>query len=156
MLKQPPRGITSPLSRIARVRRLLHRGEIALSGGDLSTAEYRGRSALTVLDDTTNRRSTAIEAGIELRVASLELVARVRRELTDFTRTAQLYRQALAVLDAAPKTVENDRKSVQVLTCFAEALRLLGRYSEAELHSRRAVELVERIQPADPMLRSYR
>jgi hypothetical protein len=152
MPKQPPHGITSPLSRTARVRRLLQRGEIALSQGDLSTAEYRGRSALALLDDTANHRSRAGEAGSQLRVANLELVARARRELTDFTGAALLYRQALAVLDAASKTVGNDRRLVPVLTGLGEALRLLVRFSEAEQHNRRAVHLAERIRPADPML----
>jgi tetratricopeptide (TPR) repeat protein len=156
MFKQLPHGISSPLSRTAQVRRLLYRGEIARSQGDLCTAEYRGRSALTLLDDTANHRPSAITAGIELRVASLELVARVRRELTDFTRAGIIYRDALDVLDSAPKTAGSDRRLVPVLNGLGEALRLLGRFSEAEEHSRRAVQVAERIQPADPMLLATR
>jgi len=152
MLKQLPHGITSPLSRTATVRRLLHHGEIALSQGDLSTAECRGRSALALLDKPANHGSRAAEAGSDLRVASLELVARVRRELTDFTGATLLHQQALAVLDAAPKTVGKDRRLVPVLTGLAEVLRLLGHFSEAEQHIRRAVQLAERIQATDPML----
>ena len=152
MLKQLPHGITSPISRTARLRRLLHRGEIALSKGDLSTAEHRGRSALALLDEAANHRSAAGEAGSELRVASLELVARARREWTDFTAAVLLYRQALADLEAAPTTVGNELRLVPVLNGLGEALRLLGRFSEAEEHSRRAVQVAERIRPADPML----
>jgi tetratricopeptide (TPR) repeat protein len=152
LLKRLPKGITSPLSRTAHIRRLLYRGEFALAQGDLSTAEEVGRSALALLDHTANRRPGAVETAQELEVAGLELVARVRREWTDFTGAARLYRQALAVLDAAPTTAENDWRSVTVLISLGEALRLLGRFSEAEQHSRRAVELAKRIQPTDPIL----
>jgi tetratricopeptide (TPR) repeat protein len=152
MLQRLPKDIAWPLSRTARVRRLLYRGEIALSQGDLFTAEERGQSALALLDRTIHHRSSATRPDSQLHLASLGLVARVRRELTDFTMTSRLYRQALAVLEAAPATVENHRRSVPVLIGLGESLRLLGRFSEAELQLRRAVQLAERIQPTDPTL----
>ena len=39
--------LNSPFSRIAKTRRALHRGEVALGRGDLAAAEMKGRASIS-------------------------------------------------------------------------------------------------------------
>jgi hypothetical protein len=88
-----------------------------------------------------------VTAGSELKAASLKLLARVRREIADFTGTALHYRQALTVLETAPVTVGNDRRVVPVLLVSER----LSAYSGASprQNSITGERFTWRVQPSD-------
>jgi tetratricopeptide (TPR) repeat protein len=87
-------------------------------------------------------------------IAGLELLACVRRELTDFVGCAELHRQALIALDMAPTAAERDQLRLAALVRLGEALRLLGKFPEAEDALKRAVQLADTHQPPDPINRA--
>ena len=144
--------LTSPFSRLARVRRALHRGEIALQRGDLSSAERAGRRVVAQLDlaALTELRSAEWKALI----AGLELRACARRELTDFVSAVALHKQALGRLEDAPEAPDLEQFRFAIHLRLGEALRLLGRFPEAEDNLKRAIELADDRLPPDPIARA--
>jgi tetratricopeptide (TPR) repeat protein len=146
--------LTSPFSRLAKLRRVLRRGENALHNGDLESAEPAGRRVLEQLgidpiDPTSLRRGEPCAM-----IAGLELFARVRRELTDFVGCVQLHQQALAALEMVPAGANRDRLRLAALIRLGEALRLLGQFPEAEDALMRAMQLADTPDPPDPINRA--
>ena len=135
-----------PFTRTAKLRRMLHRGEVAFAEGDLPRAEGAGRSLVQLLHQVLPDQLSPLDRR-ELSVSALELTARVRRELGDLQQAADLHRRALVALDDA----DNSTLRAIVLLRLGETLRLLGRYTEAERHHSRAVALVSGTT-AEPML----
>jgi hypothetical protein len=76
-------------------------------------------------------------------IAGLELLACVRRELTDLVGCAELHQQALTALDMASPGADRDQLRLAALVRLGEALRLLGKFTEAEDAQKRAVQLAE-------------
>jgi tetratricopeptide (TPR) repeat protein len=144
--------LTSPFSRLAKVRRVLHRGEIALQRGDLSSAERAGRRVVARLDlgALTELRPAERKALI----AGLELRACARRELTDFAGAAALHKQALGRLEDAPEAPDLEQFRFAIHLRLGEVLRLLGRFPEAEDNIKRAIELADDRLPPDPIARA--
>jgi tetratricopeptide (TPR) repeat protein len=87
-------------------------------------------------------------------IAGLELLARVRRDLTDFVGCAELHQRALTALDMAPPAANRDQLRLAALVRLGEALRLLGKFPEAEDALKRAVQLAEDKHPPDPINRA--
>ena len=146
--------LTSPFGRLAKLRRALRRGEIALRNGDLDTAERAGGRVLDELG-TDPLELTALRAGdLGAMIAGLELLACVRRDLTDFVGCAELHRQALTALDMAPPGADWDQLHLAALVRLGEALRLLGHFVEAEDALKRAVQLADTCHPPDPINRA--
>ena len=143
--------LSSPFSRIARTRRALHRGQVALERGDLAEAEMNGRASISRLGYRIENPTASAIADLELLASSLELVAVVRRELADLNQSAMLHEHALAALEATPHSPYSDRLRITVLNRLGECRRLLGRYAEAEDHHKRAVSLAQDLQPTEPM-----
>jgi len=146
--------LTSPFSRLAKLRRVLRRGETALHNGDLDSAERAGCHVLDQLgtdpiDPNSLRRG---EPGAM--IAGLELLACVRRELTDFVGCVQLHQRALAALEMVPAGANRDRLRLAALIQLGEALRLLGHFPEAEDALKRAVQLADTPDPPDPISRA--
>ena len=146
--------LTSPFSRLAKLRRALRRGEYALRSGDLDGAERAGRHILDQLgtdsDDLTNLRPGELGAMI----SGLELVACVRRELTDFVGCVELHQRALTALELEPGGADRDQLRMATLVRLGEALRLLGRFPEAEDALKRAIQLTDTHDPPDPINRA--
>ena len=140
-------NLTSPFSGLAKVRRVLHRGEIALQRGDLSSAERAGRRVVAQLDlaGLTGLRPAEWKALI----AGLELRACARRERPDFVGAVALHQQALGRLEDAPEAPDLERFRFAIHLRLGEALRLLGRFPEAEDNLKRAVELADDRQPPE-------
>ena len=143
--------LNSPFSRIARIRRALHRGEAAFRRGDLAAAETNGHAAIARLGYRIDHPTSAPIADPALLASSLELLAGARRELGDLTQSAVLREQALAALAPIPQSPYADRLRLTVLNGLGECRRLLGRYAEAENHHKRAVSIAADLQPADLM-----
>jgi tetratricopeptide (TPR) repeat protein len=147
-------ALTSPFSRLARLRRVLRRGEYALRNGDLDAAERAGRRVLKQLgtdsDDLTNLRPGEIGAMI----SGLELLACIRRELTDFVGCVGLHQQALTALELGPGGADYDQLRLAALVRLGEALRLLGQFPEAENVLKRAIQLADAQHPPDPINRA--
>lgn len=136
----------SPFSRLAKARRTLRRGEAAFRNGDLAQAERAGRRII-------DRIPASLRAGeTEILIAGLELVGRVRREVTDFSGAAELHRQAFALLDTAADNQDLQQHRLAILSRLGETLRLLGQFDEAENLQVQAVSLAEQLQPPDPVL----
>src|SRR3954454_2700148 len=89
---------SSPFSEKARIRRLVYRGQVAFGRGSYTEAEASGRAALQRLGYPEASQPGAVPDP-ELLITSLELVACVRRELTDFMEAVILHREALSVLN---------------------------------------------------------
>jgi tetratricopeptide (TPR) repeat protein len=147
-------SLTSPFSRLAKLRRVLRGGEIALHNDDLDTAERAGGRILDELGadmlDLTSLRPGELDAMI----AGLELLACVRRELTDFASCVELHQQALTALDMAPPCADRDRVRLAALVRLGEALRLLGQFPEAEDVLKSAVQLTDTHHRPDPINRA--
>jgi tetratricopeptide (TPR) repeat protein len=147
-------SLTSPFSRLAKLRRILRRGENALHNGDLWSAERAGRHVLDQLGtepvDLTSLRTGEPDAMI----AGLELLACVRRELTDFVGCVQLHQRALAALEMVPASPDRDQLRLAALIRLGEALRLLGQFPEAEDALICALQLADTHDPPDPINRA--
>jgi tetratricopeptide (TPR) repeat protein len=147
-------SLTSPFSRLAKLRRVLRHGEIALRNGDLDAAERAGGRVLDELG-TDQLDLTSLRPGeLDAMIAGLELLGCVRRELTDFVCCAELHQQALTALDMAPPGADRDLVRLTALVRLGEALRLLGKFPEAEDAQKRAVQLAEDNHPPDPINRA--
>jgi tetratricopeptide (TPR) repeat protein len=142
-----PVHVRSPFSATAKIRRLVYRAEVALRRASYAEAEASVREALQRLGYPSAAISTAALSDPDLLVYALEVLACVRRDLTDFTEAATLHQEALAVLEARPPALGNDRLTIVVLDRLGESLRLLGRYSEAEKHCRAAVAVADGLRP---------
>ena len=139
-------GWASPFSRLAKARRTLRRGEAAFWNGDLAQAEQAGRRII-------DRIPASLRAGeTEILIAGVELVGRVRREVTDFSGAAELHRQAFALLDTAADNQDLQQHRLAILSRLGETLRLLGQFDEAENLQVQAVSLAEQLRPPDPVL----
>ena len=151
---EPSGALTSPFSRLARLRRVLRRGEYALRNGDLAAAEQAGRRVLDQLgtdsDDLTNLRPGELGAMI----SGLELLACIRRELTDLVGCVELHQRALTALELGPGGADRDQLRLAALVRLGEALRLLGQFPEAEDALKRAVQLADTQHPPDPINRA--
>jgi tetratricopeptide (TPR) repeat protein len=147
-------ALTSPFSRLAKLRRVLRRGEYALRNGDLDAAERAGRRVLDQLgtdsDDLTNLRPGELGAMI----SGLELLACVRREFTDFVGCVELHQRALTALELGPRGAHRDQLRLAALVRLGEVLRLLGQFPEAEDALKRAVQLADTHHPPDPINRA--
>ena len=141
--------LTSPFTRLAKVRRLLHRGEIALQRGDLTSAERAGRRLVAQLDSAA---PPGLRPG-EWRalIAALELLACARRELTDFLGALALHQQALGRLEDAPTAADVEQFRFAIHLRLGEALRLLGHFTEAEDNLKRAIKLADDRLAPDPI-----
>lgn len=113
--------LNSPFSRIARIRRALHRGEAAFRRGDLAAAETNGHAAIARLGYRIDHPTSAPIADPALLASSLELLAGARRELGDLTQSAVLREQALAALAPIPQSPYADRLRLTVLMASANA-----------------------------------
>jgi tetratricopeptide (TPR) repeat protein len=146
--------LTAPFSRLARLRRVLRRGEYALRKGDLDAAGRAGRRVLDQLgtdsDDIANLRPGELGAVI----SGLELLACIRRELTDFVGCVELHQQALTALELGPGGADYDQLRLAALVRLGEALRLLGQFPEAENVLKRTIQLADAQHPLDPINRA--
>jgi tetratricopeptide (TPR) repeat protein len=151
---EPSGALTSPFSRLARLRRVLRRGEHALRKGDLDAAGRAGRRVLDRLgtdsDDLTNLRPGELGAMI----SGLELLACIRRELTDFVGCVELHQQALTALELGPGGADHDQLRLATLVRLGETLRLLGQFPGAENVLERAMQLADTLHPPDPINRA--
>jgi tetratricopeptide (TPR) repeat protein len=145
-------GLDSPFGRIARTRRALHRGDVALRRGDLVTADDRGRATIIRLGYDMDNPDLASVADLDLVASGLELVACVCRERADLIESVGLHEQALAALDAAPPTHHREAHRIAVLVRAGECHRLLGRYRQAEDRHRLAIKIASDLRPAEPLL----
>jgi tetratricopeptide (TPR) repeat protein len=149
-----PGSLTFPFSRLAKLRRVLRRGEIALSIGDLDTAERAGVRVLDQLGADPIDLARLRPGELRAMIVGLELLACVRRELSDFMSCAELHQRALTALNMVPAGADRDRLCLAALLRLGEALRLLGHFPEAEEVLRRAAQLVDAHQPPDPINRA--
>jgi hypothetical protein len=143
-------SLTSAFSRLAKLRRVVRRGEIALRNGDLDTAERAGRRVLDQLGTDSVELASSRPEELHAMIVGLELIACVRRELTDFVGCAELHRQALAALDMVPAGADRDQLRLPALVRLGE-LRLLGQFPEAEDVLKRAMQLADSHHPPDPI-----
>ena len=147
-------SLASPFSRLAKLRRVLRRGEIAFRRGDLVLAERSGRWVLDRLSSRHSDQATLRPGEREALIAAGELVGCVRRELTDFVGASDMHREALTMLDSTADEPQLDHSRLAVLGRLGETLRLLGHFAEAEDHLVRAVRLSDQFLPADPVPRA--
>jgi tetratricopeptide (TPR) repeat protein len=146
--------LTSPFSRLAKLRRILRRGENALHNGNLDSAERAARHVLDRLG-TDPVEPTSLRTGEpDAMIGALELLACVRRELTDFAGCVELHQRALAALDIIPAGITRDQLRLAALIRLGEALRLLGQFPEAEDALTRALQLADTPNPPDPINRA--
>jgi tetratricopeptide (TPR) repeat protein len=151
-MKNDQSGIlTSPFSRLAKLRRVLRRGENVLHNGDLESAERAGREVLDQLGTEPVNLTSLRPGEPDAMIAGLELLACVRRERTDFVGCLQLHQRALAALDTVPGGANRDRLRLATLIRLGEALRLLGQFLEAEHALNRALQLADTDDPPDPI-----
>jgi uncharacterized protein HemY len=146
--------LTSPFSRLGGIRRALHRGQLAFARGDLASAERAGRGVLDLLEGGVAASSKLSAPDRQALVTALDLVASVRREVSDFRSAADSYRQALGQLDAVPESADTSSLRVTLLVQLGDNLRLVGRFDAAEDTLRKAVRLTDSLQPADPIRRA--
>src|SRR4051794_18509271 len=106
--------LSSPFSRTAQIRRLVYRGEAAFRRGSYTEAEASCRAALRRLGYPEGPQAGVV-SDPDLLVSSLELVACVRRELTDFAEAVLLHQQALTVLGGPAAMPSNDRLTLVLL-----------------------------------------
>lgn len=148
-------GLVSPFSRLAKLRRVLHRGDIAYQNRDLVAAERSGRLVIDRLSADPGDHTRLRPGERDALALALELVGCVRRELTDLAGATDLHQQALTILDSLPDHPTPDHLRLLVLGRLGDVLRLLGRFAEAEVHLTRAVELTDRPEPSDPIRRAH-